>query len=252
MKRALALAFSTVAVVAGMSGAKADWSVGAGFENFDWKESTSPSVKESGLRWALDLTWTQSKDPGLSAAYNLKLYTGNVDYTGALLGSNLPISAETHYRGISNEVQSLYRMPSNALDFVLAAGWDHWVRDLSANQTETWDVLYARLGANFNSTARQGPFGGAGVKYPVYVRENGHLTDAGFRQNPRLRPKGDFSFYGTLGYRVTPAWDVMAFYDSYRFKQSNTVVVSNSTSLVQVFQPKSRQDVVGLKVQHNF
>src|SRR6266550_1998385 len=68
MKRALALAFSTLAVVAGMSGAKADWSVGAGFENFRWKESTSPSVKESGLRWALDLAWMQSREPGLSAA----------------------------------------------------------------------------------------------------------------------------------------------------------------------------------------
>lgn len=252
MKRTLALAFSTCALFGAMSGAQADWSVGAGFENFRWKESTTPEVKESGLRWALDLTWTQSKDPGLSAAYNGKFYVGNVDYTGSFLVSNVPISGETHYRGLQNELQSLYRMPQNALDFVLAAGWDHWVRDLSANQKETYDVLYARLGANVNATARQGPFASAGVKHPFYVRENGHFTDIGFSQNPRLRPRGAFSFYGTIGYRVNPAWDVLAYYDSYRFRQSNTVLVSNATSVGGFVQPKSRQDVVGLKVQHNF
>jgi hypothetical protein len=252
MKRALALAFSTCAVVVGMSSADADWSLGAGFENFRWKESTSPAVKESGLRWALDLGWVQSRDPGLSAAYEGKYYVGNVDYTGALLGSGLPISGGTHYRGFSNEVQSVYRMPQNALDFVLSAGWDHWSRILQANQEETWDVLFARLGVNVNSGARTGPFANAGFKYPVYVRENLHLTDSGFNQNPRVRPRGDFSLYGTLGYRVTPGWDVMAYYDSYRFKQSNIVTVTRGGSFFGAFQPQSRQDEVGLRVRHNF
>jgi hypothetical protein len=252
MKRALALAFSTCAVAVGMSCAHADWSIGAGFENFRWKETTTPEVKETGLRWALDLTWNQSKEPGLSAAYNGKFYVGNVDYTGSFLVSNLPISGETHYRGLQNELQSIYRMPQNAVDLVLAAGWDHWVRDLSASQKETYDVLYARLGANVNSAARTGVIGSAGVKHPFYVRENGHFPDLGYFENPRLRPRGTFSFYGTLGYRVNPGWDVLAYYDSYRFKQSNTVVVSNSTVLAAFNQPKSRQDVVGLKVLHNF
>jgi len=252
MKRALAVAFSTCALVMATNAAHAEWAIGAGFENFRWKESTSPEVKEKGLRWALDLTWTQSRDPGLSVAYNLKYYVGNVDYTGAFIGSNLPISTDVHYRGFQNELQSIWRMPHNALDIVLAAGWDHWDRTFDTSQEETYDVLYARLGANWNSGVRQGLFASAGVKYPVYVRENAHLQDAGFNENPRLRPEGDFSFYGTIGYRVNSSWDVMAYYDSYRFKQSDDVVTSNATTLVRVFQPKSRQDVVGLKVQHNF
>ena len=252
MKRAIVLAFSTCAVIAGVSGAQADWSVGGGFENFRWKESTNPQVKESGLRWVLDLTWAQSREPGFSAGYQGKFYVGNVDYTGAFIGSNIPVSSETHYRGLSNEVQSIYRMPQNAVDFVLAGGWDHWSRDLSAFQTETWNVLYARLGANVNSGARHGPIGSAGIKYPVYVRENAHLTDVGFQQNPRLRPRGDFSFYATAGYRVSPAWEVMAYYDSYRFKQSNTVAVTTATTTATVWQPKSKQDVIGMKLQHNF
>ena len=151
------------------------------------------------MRWALDLTWQQSREPGLSAGYNLKLYTGNVDYTGAFVGTNIPVSGETHYRGMVNEIQALYRMPQNMVDIVLAAGWDRFDRELNSSQEESWDVVYARLGANFNALTRQGVFGSVGVKYPVWTRENAHLTAAGFDQNPRLRPGKDFSFYATLG-----------------------------------------------------
>src|SRR4051812_43822989 len=109
MKRGFAVALSTCAVVAAMSSARADISVSAGFENFEWKETTTPTVKEQGLRYAFDLTWSQTREPGPSAEYNLKLYTGNVDYTGATLGNNTPISGETHYRGFTNELRAIYR-----------------------------------------------------------------------------------------------------------------------------------------------
>ena len=251
MKRALAIALGAATLsVAGT--ACADWSVGAGFESFRWKESTAPAVKESGLRWALDLTWQQSKEAGLSSAYNLKLYTGNVDYTGAFIGSGIPVSGETHYRGLTNEIQALYRMPQNLVDVVLAAGWDHWNRELVPQQEETWNVLYARLGVNVNALTRQGMFGSIGVKYPIWTRENAHLTAAGFNQNPRLRPGKSVSLYASAGYRVNPAWDVIAYYDSYRFKESNHVAVTGGGFLFDVFQPKSQQDVIGMKIQYNF
>lgn len=252
MKRGLSVAITACAVVAATGSARADLSIGAGFENFRWKETTSPEVKESGLRWVLDLTWSQSRQaPGTSVEYNLKLYTGNVDYTGALLATGTPISGETHYRGLQNELRTIYRT-AGGVDFMLAAGWDHWKRELSAAQAETYDVLYARLGAGFGAMAKQGMFGSAGVKHPFYVRENANFTALGFSSNPRLRPRGNFSFYGTLGYRIN-SWDIMGYYDSYRFKQSNTVAVTDGTGTTFVaFQPKSRQDVVGMKVQHNF
>ena len=251
MKRGLSAALTVCAVVAATGSARAEISIGAGFENFRWKESTSPTVKESGLRWVLDLTWSQDRQkPGPSVEYNIKTYVGNVDYTGAILGTGVPISGETHYRGLQNELRAIYRT-TGGVDFMLAAGWDHWQRRLTAAQEETYNVLYARLGAGFGATVKQGLFGNAGVKYPVYVREDAHLDDLGFTSNPHLRPRGDFSFFGTLGYRVN-SWDIMAYYDSYRFKQSNTVAVNNGVTVFGVFQPKSRQDQLGLKVQHNF
>jgi len=251
MKRVLAFALGA-ATLSAAGAVWAEWSAGVGFESFRWKESTTPPVEESGLRWTLDLTWQQSREPGLSAGYNLKLYTGNVDYTGAFVGTNIPVSGETHYRGMVNEIQALYRMPQNMVDIVLAAGWDRFDRELNSSQEESWDVAYARFGANINALTRQGVFGSIGVKYPVWTRENAHLTAAGFDQNPRLRPGKDFSFYATLGYRVNAAWDVLAYYDSYRFKESNHVAVTRGGALFDVFQPKSEMDVFGMKIQYNF
>jgi hypothetical protein len=135
---------------------------------------------------------------------------------------------------------------------VLGLGWDHWTRDLSAAQKEDWDVLYARLGVATPAAVRQGFIGSLGVKYTVYTRENGNLQDAGFTTNPRLRPGADWSLYGSLGYRVNADWDVVGFYEGLYFKQSNTVAVTDGTSLFGVFQPRSRQDVVGVRVTRNF
>jgi len=251
MKRALAVALASCTLT--MSGAaRADLSLGAGFEGFQWEETTNPKVKESGLRWVLDLTWAQSKAPGISAGYNLKLYTGNVDYDGATLFGGVPLSSETHYRGVTNEVQAWYRMP-NSIDFLLAAGWDQWRRKFSSSsQQEDWTVLYAKLGVSMNAAVKQGFLGSAGIKYPFYTRENANFGDLGATNNPRLNPGKSLSFYATLGYRVTPAWDVYAYYDGYRFKESDTVAVAFPGGIAGFFQPESRQDLYGMKVQYNF
>lgn len=251
MKRVFAAAIAAISMSA--TAAWAEWSAGAGFESFRWKESTTPSVKESGLRWALDLTWNQSRDPGLSAGYNLKFVNGNVDYTGATLFGGVPVNAEVHYRGWTNEVRAYWRMPQNAVDIVLAAGWDRWERDFTDSATkEDWDVLYVKLGADVNAGTRQGFFGGVGIKYPAWTRENANFTDIGASANPRLRPGKEVSLYGNIGYRVNPQWDVIAYYESYRFKESNVVAVPFPGGTLGFFQPESRMDVFGMKIQHNF
>ena len=70
----LKIAVAATLILTGIHTAHADWSASAGFESFKWKETTAPAVNESGLRWAFDVTWAQSRDPGLSAEYNLKFY----------------------------------------------------------------------------------------------------------------------------------------------------------------------------------
>ena len=232
--------------------ASADWSLNGGIENFRWKESTTPAVKESGLRLTVGLSWRQSKEPGVSAGYDLKAYRGDVDYTGALLFTGTPFSGETRYRGWSHELQAIWRAAGSALDVVLAGGVDSWERRLNVGQQEDWLTIYVKLGMAYNAVARQGVTGSLGIKYPAWTRENAHLETVGALNNPKLRPGKEPSLYGTLGYRFNPKWDVTAYYDSFRFKQSNSVAVVTPTAAGTAFQPESRMDVFGLKVQHNF
>ena len=252
MKRIVAVLITLSAELSGLGAARAEWAVGFGGEHMKWQETTNPTVKETGLRLALDLTWIQSRQPGFSAGYNGKLVVGNVDYDGALLFTGTPISGETHYRGIANEAQVFYRLARNPVDFFGALGWDRWTRDLSVAQRETYDVLYARLGVAINSAARAGIIGSLGVKYPLWVRENAHLTDIGFDRNPRLHPGRQLSLYGTAGYRFNPSWDLVAYYDSYRFRQSDVETVTSAAGTGGMFQPETRMDLVGVKLQLHF
>lgn len=251
MKRVLAGVLGASAI-AFSGAASADWSFNGGVESFDWKESTSPSVKESGLRWTVGLSWRQSKEPGLSLGYDLKIYNGNVDYDGAaLFGAPVPISDETHYRGAVNELQAIYRMP-NGFAVVFAAGYDFWKRELNGPpQREDWKVIYGKLGGSYGETMKQGFLGSAGVKYPVWTRENGNFNYLGAIDNPRLRPGKDISLYATAGWRFNQNWDVVAYYDSYRFKESNVVAVQFPGGIGGFLQPESKMDVYGLKVQYN-
>jgi hypothetical protein len=251
MKRMLAAAAGFGVVLIAASPAHADWSVGVGGEHLNWRETTTPGVKETGLRMALDLTWSQTRAPGISAAYNAKFYVGNVDYRGALMNGT-PISTDSHYRGLAHEFQALYRTAQSPVDFVAAVGWDSWRRRLSSIQRENFDVLYARLGVASNAQVTQGAIGSLGIKYPLWVSENANLTSIGFDQNPRIRPGREVSFYGSLGYRFNPSWDVLAYYDSYRFSQSDAVNVTAAGVPGTVWQPESRMDVIGVKLQRNF
>lgn len=229
--------------------AYAEFSAAIGGEHFQWKESGSPSVSESGMRLALDASWFSSRDPGWSAGLNVKWYDGSVDYDGANLFTGAPLSGTTDYRGIAPEARIYYRTGTNPLAFMGAVGVDHWERKLTSLQKETYNVVYVKFGAEYNAASRVGIMTSGGVKYPVSTHEDAHLPDIGFSENPALRPGKSPSLYATLGYRFTPRWDVIAYYDSFRFKASH---VENAGGGFFVFQPKSDMDVIGVKIQHNF
>jgi hypothetical protein len=249
MQREIEIALTVSMGLAYAVSAHADWSASAGAEHFSWRESGSPSVKEKGLRWALDLTWAQSKEPGFSAGYNVRLYYGRVDYEGAFLFSGLPATTKVRYSGLTNEARLFYRIAQNPLAVFAAVGWDQWERKFPAPQKESYDIYYVKAGGTYNDTVKQGVTGSAGIKYPISTREDAHLTDIGFSNNQTIRPGKQVSLYGTVGYRFKPDWDVIAYYDSYRFKQSRVVDAGGGFF---VFQPESKMDVVGVKAQYNF
>jgi len=236
--------------------AHAELTVYGGVEYFDWHESTTPSVQETGPLALGGLIWLQDRDRGVLFGYRGEIYAGSVNYDGADLFTHAPLQSTTQYFGVLNEGQVRYRIPagrSEHVDLMLSVGADIWRRQLSSDQMEDWAVFYTRLGVELGPQAGQaGWLGSVGLKYPFYVYENANLTNIGFDQNPTLRPGGNVSGYASFGYRFGARWSVVGFYDSYRFLQSPTVQVTSGGLTYNVFQPKSSMDVVGVSVLYSF
>lgn len=238
--------------------AQAQLAVSAGIEYLKWEEETTPAVTETGPLLALGLEYTWDQPEGFVFRYRGRFYTGDVAYDGAFLFSGTPVKSTTSYLGIDNEIQARYRKPIEDeywLDLVLGLGWDSWQRKLSASQKEDFDVAYARLGAEFDTHATASWLIGFGVKYPLWIREDAHLTDIGFDSNPQLKPGRDISFYGRLGYHIDRNLRLIAYADGFRFKQSAGVDV-NEVALglgpTVLVQPRSKLFIGGVKLEYAF
>jgi len=233
--------------------AQAQLAVSGGLEYLHWAEDTQPiSVRERGPLVTAGLAYTQPKDKGFLFAYRGKLYIGEVDYDGALLfAPNVPITGTTRYTGVANEAQLRYRV-GHGLDFFGAAGVDAWERRLSSDQKENFTIAFVRLGVESTSKGK-GWLLGAGIKYPVWARENAHFDDLGYDQNPYLKPGKNVSVFGQVGYRFEEHWALIGYMDSFRFSQSNVVTVTRNGAPAGAFlQPASELYVFGLKLEYTF
>jgi hypothetical protein len=252
MKRAL-IAACALACLAGTGKAAAEWSADVHYERFRWVESTDPRVTERGPRVGIGASWIQNKASGWVAAYHGELYGGSVHYTGSYLFSGAPAEGTTVYSGILNELNAIYRFSDErGFQLVSGLGLDYWTRKLSETQSEDWSVVYARLGAALGGRTTQGWFAGGGVKYPIYVDEDAHLTHIGFDSSPRLHPIGAFSPYADIGYRFGRHWTLSGYYDSYRFKESLKARTTMGGTSFLVFQPTSKVDTLGLRLHYHF
>jgi hypothetical protein len=234
--------------------AGAELIVNAGIEYFYWKESTTPEVTETGPLGTIGLSWTQDVDSGVLFGYRGKVWWGSVAYEGSTLIGNTPLTGDTHYLGIDNEFQLRVRRTSiggNRLDGVFGLGLDVWRRSLSSVQNEDWQVGYVRLGIESGAFDVGKWSVATGLKLPVWTREDAHLNDIGFDSNPQLSPGKDLSAYANLGYRIAQRWQMVAYYDSFRFKRSDEVQATLiGTGPQTLFQPPSKMDVIGLRFEY--
>lgn len=237
--------------------AAAQMSLSAGVEYLDWRESTTPEITETGPIFALGLGYLQERDAGLLFAYRGKLWGGNVNYQGATLFGNVPLQGTTNYAGLDNELQVRWRKPSKPgyVDAVAGLGFDAWRRQLTAVQKEDYYVAYLRGGIESGTRGPTGWLAGFGLKYPLWTRENAHLDQIGFDSNPSLQPGKELSLYGDIGYRFSASWQLLAYYDSFRFSKSNEAQaneVANGLGPTTVFQPSSSLSIYGLKLEYFF
>jgi hypothetical protein len=253
---------AALAAVAVSGPAYAGWSITADLEHFRWAEKTQPRVTETGPMFGIGARFSQERPAGWQFGWRGRLYLGSVDYDGAFLDTGAPASGTTEYTGLVNEVQAAYRLPGNAqgLEFVSGLILDYWNRQLSRDQRELYWIASLRLGLQADRRESTGWFGGGGLKYPFYTREDARLTEIGFSSNPRLEPKGAVSLYADLGYRFNRNMSLAAYYDSYRFKESDPTpritnpFISGCTPPggCRLIQPTSNVARLGLRLQYSF
>lgn len=236
--------------------ASAQLVLSAGLEYLDWEEDVSPPVTENGLLFTFGLRYTQELDEGLLFAYHGKLWLGSVDYSGATLFTNQPISGTTGYLGLTNEAQARWRKPMQdgqyRLDLVAGLGIDAWRRELSSVQREDWFVTYVRAGVAVDSVSERTWMYAFGIKYPLWVGEDAHLDNIGFDSNPELNPDGKVSLYTHLGYRLRDQWTLIGYLDGYRFSRSNEVPVTEIAQgfgPMTVYQPASDMLILGIRLE---
>jgi len=236
----------------------AQWTLSAGVEHLDWEEDTSPTVSEQGLLFTFGVGYTQQRDEGLLFGYRGKLWLGSVDYTGATLLTNQPITGSTGYTGLTNEAQARWRRQLQdrdyRLDLVAGLGIDVWRRELSSVQREDYIVTYVRTGLEVDSVSEHTWMYALGIKYPLWVKEDAHLTSIGFDSNPELNPGGKVSLYTHLGYRLRNQWSIVGYVDGYRISRSNeesVTEVANGYGPMTVYQPASDMLLIGIRLERS-
>ncbi len=238
--------------------ALAEWSSSAGVENYRWEESlagSSLTPKENGSRYALYLKWVEDGDSGLLYSYSGKLYNGRVPYDTYTQLSHTPVSTQSDYSGITHEGQLISRhyLGNYRLDYVGGVGWDSWRRTINTNQIEDYSVWFLRTGISLDQPLQAAGFhGGGGLKLPFKTSEDAHLDSAGFNSNPQLAPGKSISLYAELAYRTGNYWDIVGYYDSWRFTQSEPVYATSGGSLYSIVQPQSSMNTFGLKALYSF
>lgn len=248
--------------------AQAQLVVNAGADYFRWTEDSTPDVKETGSMGFIGVAWTQDKETGTLFGYRGKIWGGSVDYKGATLSGGTPVDARTEYAGISNEVQVRYRkngivtsgmtgtsttILGGSLDSVFGVGLDAWRRKLSSIQREDYYIGYARLGVESNANYKGQWTAGLGVKYPFWTYENAHLRELGFDANPPLHPGKELAPYASLGYRFSPAFQAVAYYEGFRFGRSDTAQVNEvaqGLGPTAIVQPASTMAVLGIRLEY--
>lgn len=236
----------------------AGWEVSAGIERFQWKEydpvDGSQLLKESGPRYVLGLAGSQDKDAGAVLGYRGKFFFGRVNYDGQTWGGT-PVATDTIYLGTDHQGRVAMRVPGSGyrVDYFGAIGYRAWVRDLESTDavigyTENWSFPYAGVGVSVSEPKGRGWHGEAMLLRPIWVRERVELGDG-----VTLKPKNRLHLSLEAGYRFGGAWDVSAYYEYRKFGQSDVKPLTIiGFPVTGVLQPKSREDVLGVRLSYSF
>ncbi len=247
----LALGFGVIEYAA------AEFSAELGIERFRWREYNAGArlLTEDGPRLRGTVDWRHEFGANQRSLIEVRGsgYIARIDYDGqacTLSGVCTPFKTKANYSGRQVEGIFAQRFGASRVTEVFGGGGvDTWRRDIKGGDSalgpvdgaiEDWTVFYAVTGGGVywgNGPARY--HGRAGLKYPILALNSPDSVDV------TLEPKGRLSFFARITVDFVGAGKTRGgfgiYYDSYRFAESDHERVGS----IIVFQPQSRQDVIG-------
>jgi len=257
-----------------------------GIEAFRLKEFDSSGTRllsETGNLYVTTAFLDDGDKYGLekSLHYHLEasVYWGQVDYDGISQSidpsqSNLPLMSQTEYRGGRTEAMLGYRLKTLnsglTLELIGGLGWDGWNRRIysaySSNGTyvsgieETYNTFYGRLALGLSNLFKSRWHDQLiiGIKAPFNITEDINLTAVGYDNDLTLSPGNHIS--GFIYYQLEPHPEnnkagnpvIRIYYDGFRFDASKAKTVVRNGSPIQVWQPETHIDVLGLQLGYRF
>ena len=229
-------------------------------EYFRWEETRedgSRLLTETGPLYGLGLSGHAPLVQRLSGAARAEVFFGEADYEGQVVGGDTVDTTTRYYGADVRLAASLSLFPDTAMacEPRLGVSGKWWVRDIEdvsaelVGYEEEWTVLFGYMGVRLaTAPGRSGPlFLEAGIRYPFYSRVVYDFSSIGFGSNVTVEPGAEMAFLAETG------WEghgliVVLYYEQLRFSESNHA----QTDGLEVWQPKSEADMVGVRFEAPF
>jgi hypothetical protein len=236
---------------------------------FRWQEFDSSGTRlltETGPRLFFSAAVNNMDRTGRGFIYEAiaRGYTGNVDYDGQD-SNGIFTSSKTMYSGFGLEFNGGFRVTEKIdMDLLAGIGINVWSREIDDDQnalgnlvsgiTEDYNIQYLTLAIGLAQRyADAGGYLKVGLKRPFSTNED--VDDFNVSLSPGKKLSAIVSYKVTFngnenGKNLISS--ITFYYDSFRFsKSAEKVTVVNSVP-IQVRQPKSSLDVIGVAIGYSF
>lgn len=220
----------------------------------EWEGGTGSSLpRENSSRYALHQHGGENGDSELLYTYSAKLYNERAPYDTQ--PGYFPVSTQTGYNGMSHEGQLISRrhLGNYRLDYVGGLGWDSWQRSINMNQTADYSVWFLRTAFSLEQPMQGAGFHGeGGLKLPFRTGQDAPLMSTGYSSNLQPSLENGVNLYAEVAYRSGKYWDIVGYYDSWHFKQADSVYTPAGSNIYSIVQPQSGMNTFGLKAMYSF
>jgi hypothetical protein len=236
-----------------------DYRFNATLAAYQWKEHTTETPKESGPVILLGgfVSGSPSKAlPSLTLRGDMSLWLGRVKYDTVTIGPpTTPVSTHTAYLGLTEEGSIGWRVsgPGGRVEPFLGVASRWWVRNIETTGNvqgypETYWTIVGRLGVRMQQAATKGwgLYGVVSADPMLWAREGIDLSNS-TGEGLFVRNGSKVGWTLEAGFRRRES-DIGLFWQAVRLGESNLVACSFGGCL----QPKSDQDILGVKVGVTF